>query len=113
VEVNQDHSQDNITSNSGVLLTWWFAALAGLVAYPVQGIYKSIHTATHSQTNKAIATARQAEGKYFLDKEKGRGIDVDRMLMTFDNYAQNMDDDDRQSGNVVSNYFCTFPNFTK
>lgn len=46
------------------------AAALGLVAYPGQGIYKSIYASTHGGTSKKIAIARREEGSYLLPRHK-------------------------------------------
>ncbi|KAG2168847.1 hypothetical protein JADG_008586 [Aureobasidium aubasidani] len=42
------------------------AGLAGLLGYTVQGIYKSVYSAIHTGTRKAIAKARREEGLWLL-----------------------------------------------
>lgn len=59
-------------------------AITGLVAYPLQGAYKSLHTMTHLKTMKSIAAATHVEGEYFLTTERGRAVDTERVLREFD-----------------------------
>jgi hypothetical protein len=48
-------------------------ALAGVMAYPLQGLYKTCYTAIHSQTRKEIAAQRLNEGRYLcLNMEETR-----------------------------------------
>jgi hypothetical protein len=54
-------------------------ALLGLVAYPGQGISKSIWAAVNSGTRKKIMAARHVEGQYLLGHDGG---DVDRKAIS-------------------------------
>lgn len=45
-----------------------FPAALGLVAYPAHGMMKSLYTATHSKTRKAVFQARVREGKYLAEQ---------------------------------------------
>ncbi|KAJ6600765.1 sterol glucosyltransferase [Mycena sp. CBHHK59/15] len=47
------------------------SAMLGLVAYPSQGIYKSIRSAAHSSTKKEIIQVRHAEGEWQVKMEQG------------------------------------------
>ena len=51
------------------------------MAYPGQGIYKSIRTAVHSKTRRNIAAARQAEGEYLASNSN---FEVQAVLHRFD-----------------------------
>lgn len=55
-------------------------ALAGVMAYPLQGLYKTCYTAIHSRTRKEIAAQRLTEGRYLYqsgeDSGKPRSEDV-------------------------------------
>ncbi|KAJ7705308.1 hypothetical protein B0H17DRAFT_664811 [Mycena rosella] len=42
------------------------SAMVGLVAYPGQGIYKSLRAAAHAKTRKQIIAARHAEGEWLV-----------------------------------------------
>ncbi|KAF5518137.1 Sterol 3-beta-glucosyltransferase UGT80B1 [Colletotrichum aenigma] len=57
------------------------SATLGIVAYPGQGIYKSIRTAVHSKTRRNIAAARQAEGEYLASNSN---FEVQAVLHRFD-----------------------------
>ncbi|KAI8292449.1 Sterol 3-beta-glucosyltransferase UGT80B1 [Colletotrichum sp. SAR11_57] len=57
------------------------SATLGIVAYPGQGIYKSIRTAVHSKTRRNIAAARQAEGEYLASNSS---FEVQAVLHRFD-----------------------------
>jgi hypothetical protein len=46
------------------------AGLAGLLGYTVQGIYKSVYSAIHTGTRKAIAAARRQEGTWLLTRAR-------------------------------------------
>ncbi|KAJ7220495.1 putative UDP-glucose,sterol transferase [Mycena pura] len=46
-------------------------AVLGLVAYPGQGICKSIHAIAHERTRKGIIEARHAEGKWLVKVDEG------------------------------------------
>jgi hypothetical protein len=59
--------------------------LAGLMGYPLQGIYKSVYSAIHTRTRKRIAEARRAEGVWALQNAKiTGGVDVQGVLRLFD-----------------------------
>ena len=65
-------------------LTDGSTAVMGLVAYPGQGICKSLYTLTHARTRKAITAARHAEGQYLMQTEWGRSIDASTVLRPFE-----------------------------
>ncbi|KAJ7182617.1 hypothetical protein C8R43DRAFT_1228972 [Mycena crocata] len=46
------------------------SAMLGLVAYPGQGIYKSIRTMAHAKTAKQVMAARHAEGEWLVGTVK-------------------------------------------
>ena len=58
--------------------------MLGLVAYPGQGIAKSIRTAVKSRTRKVIALVRHEEGQYLLKGPIGNHIDRAQVLARFD-----------------------------
>lgn len=66
------------------LLTKTTYGMLGLVAYPGQGIAKSIRTAVKSTTRKIIAKARHEEGQYLLRGQAGNQIDQDKVFAVFD-----------------------------
>ncbi|KAJ7182660.1 putative sterol glucosyltransferase [Mycena crocata] len=47
------------------------SATLGLVAYPGQGIYKSIRLTAHETTRKSIEKAKHMEGEWMLKREQG------------------------------------------
>lgn len=59
-------------------------ATLGLVAYPGQGIYKSIYASTHSGTSKKIAIARREEGSYLLPKHE---TDMRQLLEAWEKFG--------------------------
>ncbi|PVH84848.1 glycosyltransferase family 1 protein [Cadophora sp. DSE1049] len=59
------------------------AATVGLVAYPSQGIYRSIRTAVKSKTRKSIEEARIREGEWML--ENGEGGEYSHIVADFEN----------------------------
>lgn len=62
------------------------SAVLGLVAYPGQGICKSIHTLVKSETRKTIALRRHAEGQYLAATAGAK--DVARVLEHFQSLNQ-------------------------
>jgi hypothetical protein len=61
----------------------------GLVAYPGQGICKSIRTAVRSKTRHIIQKAKHREGEYLsklaIDE---KGFDHERLLVDFDKFMK-------------------------
>ncbi|KAL0935968.1 sterol glucosyltransferase [Colletotrichum truncatum] len=57
------------------------SAGVGIVAYPGQGIYKTIRTAVKSKTRRSIANARLIEGEYLARNNR---LDVQAVLKRFD-----------------------------
>jgi hypothetical protein len=55
----------------------------GLLAYPFQGIYRSLHAATHGDTKKQILSARRVHDIHFARTEAGK-VDEDQVLAAFD-----------------------------
>jgi hypothetical protein len=45
------------------------AGTVGLLAYPCQGAYRSLHTATHTTTRDLVNEIKFEEGKWILDKD--------------------------------------------
>ncbi|KAI1393363.1 UDP-glucose,sterol transferase [Hypoxylon trugodes] len=63
------------------------AATLGLVAYPLQGLARSIHSATRTTTKEAIERAKRAEGAWF-QKNYPSGIeDFDYVVADFESLA--------------------------
>jgi hypothetical protein len=58
-------------------------AIVGLVAYPGQGVCKSLHDVTHSRTRKQIVAARCAEGQYILENQRKQMIENSEILYAF------------------------------
>ncbi|CZR62698.1 related to sterol glucosyltransferase [Phialocephala subalpina] len=73
-----------VGKGSVTLLTKTSYAMLGLVAYPGQGIAKSIRTAVKSRTRKVIALVRHEEGQYLLKGPIGSRIDRAQVLAQFD-----------------------------
>lgn len=44
-------------------------AFLGLVAYPGQGLVKTLHSLTHQKTRKLLVNARQTEAKYQIGEK--------------------------------------------
>lgn len=44
------------------------AAAIGLVAYPCQGVYRSLHAATHTATRDLVNEAKLKESQWMLDQ---------------------------------------------
>ncbi|KAI9727798.1 MAG: hypothetical protein M1834_007945 [Cirrosporium novae-zelandiae] len=57
---------------------------AGLVAYPAQGVYKSLHDARHSDIRKAIISERRAMDQYFVQKMESREVYTAYVLEAFE-----------------------------
>ena len=53
-----------MAKGSGSLLTKTVSDRLGLIAYPGQGITKSLWTLTHSETGKKVMVARWIEGSW-------------------------------------------------
>ena len=67
----------------GVMGVYWktTAALAGLLGYPLQGVYKSVHGAIYSSNRRLVAKARREEGVWMLATAKRKGsVDVQAVL---------------------------------
>ena len=68
------------------------SAALGLVAYPADGVRKSIHAAVRSKTRKQIVKARQKEGEYRAPVALKNGLDRQILLLTFDTYQREYTD---------------------
>ncbi|RSL41506.1 hypothetical protein CEP53_012720 [Fusarium sp. AF-6] len=64
------------------LVTKSGAGMFGVLAYPSAGISKSLRTAVHSSTRKAIAQALREEGKW-MAKNNGDGVDTSALVNKF------------------------------
>ena len=61
------------------------AGLAGLLGYTVQGIYKSVYSAIHTGTRKAIAKARREEGVWLLARvREKKDVDLREIVTAFE-----------------------------
>jgi hypothetical protein len=58
-------------------------ALIGLIAYPGQGIYKSLRAATHGATARSIVDSQRAESSYLAHLHKGPTPEVRAVLSGF------------------------------
>ncbi|KAL5339043.1 hypothetical protein BJX70DRAFT_177089 [Aspergillus crustosus] len=63
------------------------SAALGLVAYPGQGICKSIHSSMRSKTRKAIMKAQESEGEY-LAVATGGEVDRGAVIQAFENHKR-------------------------
>lgn len=61
------------------------SAVMGLYAHPAQGIWRSIHTASHSSTEKGIMSARRIHNIYFARSEASQASDA-AIIEAFDNF---------------------------
>ncbi|KAM0490394.1 hypothetical protein ACHAP8_011611 [Fusarium lateritium] len=68
------------------LVTKSGAGMFGVFAYPSAGISKSIRTAVHSSTRKAIARERHQEGEWMIRGERGLQVDQDDLLSRFQHH---------------------------
>jgi hypothetical protein len=73
------------------------AAALGLVAYPGQGLVKSIHTAMHGKTRRLISKARLKEGQYLAIQSSKAWSNCPAVLEAFE--AQQ-----RQPGAEISGF---------
>ncbi|THY82256.1 UDP-Glycosyltransferase/glycogen phosphorylase [Aureobasidium pullulans] len=61
------------------------AGVAGLLGYTMQGIYKSVYSAIHTGTRKAIAKARREEGAWLLAKAReNKNFDLREIVVAFE-----------------------------
>lgn len=66
----------NLTMKTG-------AGTLGLIAYPCQGVYKSIHAAMHMKVRKTVARAKFEEGEWLLRKQPANGVEVESIVRRF------------------------------
>jgi hypothetical protein len=58
------------------------AGTVGLVSYPVQGVYRSLHAATHTTTAELVRGLRVEEGEWRLERDgSGREAEVVREFL--------------------------------
>ncbi|KAI1453537.1 UDP-glucose,sterol transferase [Annulohypoxylon moriforme] len=60
------------------------AATIGLVAYPLQGLARSIHSATRTTTKKAIEEAKRAEGEWLRQRDGDGTMNFDYVVADFE-----------------------------
>ena len=58
--------------------------MAGVVAYPAQGIYQTVHKAAHSRTRNSVSMMRHKQAKETLERELVSKDDVLRLTQVFD-----------------------------
>jgi len=66
----------NLTMKTG-------AGTLGLIAYPCQGVYKSIHAAMHTRARKAIEQAKLEEGEWLVENQLDNGVEVEDIVRRF------------------------------
>lgn len=60
------------------------AGVVGLVAYPAQGVCKSIRTSVKSTTRKRVAAAKYEEGQWLAKTEAGSHVDHALLIAEFE-----------------------------
>lgn len=66
----------NLTMKTG-------AGTLGLIAYPCQGVYRSIHAAMHMKVRKAVKRAKLEEGEWLLKQQPADDVEVGEILRRF------------------------------
>lgn len=61
----------------------------GLVAFPGQGICKSLRMATHGKTRRAIIEAKRAEGLWLMNNENGTQVNDNEVILKFERAMKN------------------------
>ncbi|KAI6831945.1 glycosyltransferase family 1 protein [Hortaea werneckii] len=59
------------------------SGVIGLVAYPSQGVYRSLHSALHQSTRNQIVAAKRAEGQWLHRGLESDGAEVARVVQRF------------------------------
>ncbi|KAI6881446.1 UDP-Glycosyltransferase/glycogen phosphorylase [Hortaea werneckii] len=59
------------------------SGVIGLVAYPSQGVYRSLHSALHQSTRNQIIAAKRAEGQWLNRELESDGAEVARVVQRF------------------------------
>ncbi|KAI5236721.1 UDP-Glycosyltransferase/glycogen phosphorylase [Aureobasidium subglaciale] len=59
------------------------AGTLGLIAYPCQGVYKSIHTALHTKAKKVIEQAKLEEGEWLVENRPDASVGLDEVIRRF------------------------------
>jgi hypothetical protein len=60
------------------------AGIVGLVAYPAQGAVKSVRSAVKQGAKRRIEEAKFAEGKWLVETEAGRSVDLSISQMKYE-----------------------------
>jgi hypothetical protein len=96
-----------LPNKSSVAVRLIFALLAfiGLVAYPGQGICKTLRTITHSKTSKSIIEARHREGQWLLEGYSRTSAEAEDVVSKFNNILQHADNAENLARNQ-QNYHC-------
>ncbi|THX69963.1 UDP-Glycosyltransferase/glycogen phosphorylase [Aureobasidium pullulans] len=66
----------NLTMKTG-------AGTLGLIAYPCQGVYKSIHAAMHTRARKLIEQAKLDEVEWLVENQLDNGVEVEDIVRRF------------------------------
>jgi hypothetical protein len=59
------------------------AAAIGLIAYPCQGVYRSVYTATHRATRDLVNEAKQEEAYWIHTQAGDRAPDIVQAFLRF------------------------------
>ncbi|KAJ7905039.1 hypothetical protein B0H13DRAFT_2023706 [Mycena leptocephala] len=87
------------------------AGVLGLVAYPSQGIYKSIRASAHEKTGKGIIKSRHEEGKWLLSLEQG--LLPGRVIAAYDELLRTEGKGDRPTKDTMDSKIYQYPNNAK
>ncbi|KAH0365190.1 sterol glucosyltransferase, partial [Aureobasidium melanogenum] len=66
----------NLTMKTG-------AGALGLIAYPCQGVYKSIHAAMHTKTRNAVEQAKFEEGEWLMNNQPKADAEIQDVVQRF------------------------------
>lgn len=66
----------NLTMKTG-------AGALGLIAYPCQGMYKSIHAAMHTKARNAVEQAKFEEGEWLMNNQPMADIEIQDVVQQF------------------------------
>jgi hypothetical protein len=84
------------------------AGVLGLVAYPSQGIYKSIRASAHEKTGKGLIKSRHEEGKWLLSLEQG--LLTARVIAAYDELLRTEGKGDRPTKDTMDSKIYQYPN---